>query len=128
MLRLQKCYPQHWTNISIETQTSRFTINTREGAFGAELYISDNKDLYTKLLQSKDQIEAELGEKPEWMELPARKASRIRVSKEGFFDDQTKWESEFEWLLNEAEKMQRVFSNTLGLSNLLPNMNMKYDN
>jgi hypothetical protein len=111
MLRLQKCYPQHWTNISIGNSDAHvsLTINTREGAFGAELYIPDNKDLYTKLLQSKDQIEAELGEKPEWMELPARKASRIRVLKEGLLDDQTKWESEFEWLLNEAEKMQRVF-------------------
>jgi hypothetical protein len=111
ILRLQKSYPQHWTNISIGSSDAHLslTINTREGAFGAELYIPDNKDLYTKLLQSKDQIEAELGEKPEWMELPAKKASRIRVSKEGLFDDQTKWESEFEWLLNEAEKMQRVF-------------------
>lgn len=110
-LRLQKSYPQHWTNISIGSSDAHIslTINTREGAFGAELYIPDNKELYAKLLQSKDQIEAELGEKPEWMELPAKKASRIRILKQGKFEDQDQWESEFEWLLQEAEKMHAVF-------------------
>lgn len=110
-LRLQKSYPQHWTNISIGSSDAHIslTINTRDGAFGTELYIPDNKDLYTKLYQSKEQIEADLEVKPEWMELPTKKASRIRILKSGVFEDQDKWESEFEWLLNEAEKMQMVF-------------------
>lgn len=110
-LRLQKSYPQHWTNISIGSSDAHVSlnINSRESAFSAEIYISNNKDLYSKLFQNKDQIESEYGQKLEWMELPTKKASRIRILKEGNFDDQSKWESEFEWLLNEAEKMQQVF-------------------
>lgn len=110
-LHLQKSYPQHWTNISIGSSDAHvaLTINSREATFGAELYISDNKELYQKLFTHKDKIESELEEKPDWMELPAKKASRIRVLTTGNFDDPTKWEDTFEWLLNEAEKFQRVF-------------------
>jgi hypothetical protein len=110
-LHLQKSYPQHWTNIGIGSADANIslTINTKENWFGAELYITDNKDLYRKLFGQKDRIEADLGEKPEWMELPARKASRIRVVKSGNFTDMTTWEDTFEWLLNEAEKFRQVF-------------------
>src|SRR3990167_3147092 len=74
-----------------------------------ELYIPDNKELYAKLLQHKDEIEDGLGEKPEWMERPTKKASGVRILKDGDFNDESKWETYFEWLLNEAEKLHRVF-------------------
>lgn len=110
-LHLQKSYPQHWTNISIGSSGAHIslTINSREASFGTELYIPDDKELYQKLLTNKDKIESELSEKPEWMELPAKKASRIRILTSGNFDDPTKWEDTFEWLLNEAEKFHKVF-------------------
>lgn len=111
-LHLQKSYPQHWTNISIGSSDAHvaLTINSREASFGVELYIPDNKELYKKLYSHKDEIETELGEKPEWMELPAKKASRIRIlTASGNFDDQNKWEDTFEWLLDEAEKFHKVF-------------------
>ena len=43
------------------------------------------------------------------MELQGKKASRVRISTSGDFDDMGKWEDSFEWLLNEAEKVHRVF-------------------
>jgi hypothetical protein len=44
------------------------------------------------------------------MELPAKKASRVRIlTTNGNFDDQNKWEDTFEWLLDEAEKFHKVF-------------------
>lgn len=99
-LHLQKSRPQHWTVISIGNSDAHIalTANSREGSFGAELYIPDNKGLYQKLCNHKDEIEADLGEKPEWMELPAKKASRVRVLMSGSFDDANKWENSFEWL------------------------------
>jgi hypothetical protein len=110
-LRMQKSYPQHWTNISIGSSDAHvaLTINTREGAFSTDLYIPNNKELYKKLFQHKDAIEKDLGITPEWMELPTKKASRIRILKPGVFEDEAKWEDQFEWLLNEAEKFARVF-------------------
>lgn len=110
-LRLQKSYPQHWTNISIGSSDAHvaLTINSRDGMFGAEVYIPNNKDLYASLFERKAEIETEMGEEMEWMELPTKKASRIRVQTDGVFEDEKDWEKYFDWLLEKAEKMQSVF-------------------
>lgn len=110
-LRLQKSFPQHWTNISIGNSDAHIalTIHSREEKFGVELYIPDNKELYQKLLTYKEKIESDLNEKPEWMDLPTKKASRIRVLTNGNFEDPSKWEQSFEWLLKQAEKFHSVF-------------------
>lgn len=111
-LHLRKVYPQHWTDISIGSSDAHISLiaSIRDGLLGADLYIPDNKDLYHKLYRHKDEIERDLGEKGEWMELQGKKASRVRVSTTATdFDDATKWEDSFEWLLNEAEKFHKVF-------------------
>ncbi len=110
-LHLRKASPQHWTDISVGDSDVHIslTINSREGLFATELYIPDNKELYARLLGKKDEIEKELGEKAEWMELPNKKASRIKISKPGDFNNKANWENYFEWLLREAEKFHSVF-------------------
>lgn len=110
-LRMQKGYPQHWLNISIGNSYAHLslTVNSRDGLIGAELYMPNNKELYNKLLQFRSEIETKLAEKPEWMELPGKKASRIRVQVKANFEDQSKWEEYFAWLLKEAEKFDAVF-------------------
>ncbi|HTV48306.1 MAG TPA: DUF4268 domain-containing protein [Phycisphaerae bacterium] len=110
-IRLQKCYPQHWTNISFGSSDAHISlsINSREGLFTSEIWIANNKELFHHLFDQKNKIEAELNEQLEWMELPERKASRIKISIRGDFEDQNKWEDYFKWLLKEAEKFQKVF-------------------
>ncbi len=110
-LRFQKSYPQHWTNISIGSSDCHIalTINSRDKQFACEIYISNNKELYTKLFNSKDTIENELGEKLEWMELPEKKASRIKLNTTGDFDNQKEWNKTFEWMQENAENFQKVF-------------------
>jgi len=110
-LRFQKSYPRHWTDITIGSSDAHIalTANSREGTFGAELYIRDNKELYAKLFQRKENIEAELGEGLDWQELPNKKASRIQLTKSGNFEDESKWKEYFAWLLEEAEKMHSIF-------------------
>ena len=71
--------------------------------------ISGDKELYKKLHDHKDQIEADISEKLDWQELQGKKASRTRLSIHTNFDDITKWEDSFEWLLNQAEKFHKVF-------------------
>lgn len=109
-LHLRKVYPQHWTDISVGSSDAHLalTINSPKNAFGVELYIPDSKDLYHKLYNRKAQIEVDLGENLEWMELPEKKASRLRILKEGEFDNESKWEDYFDWLLSMAEKFHRV--------------------
>jgi hypothetical protein len=110
-LRFQKSYPQHWTNISIGNSDCHIalTINTREKFFTCDIYIPDNKELYRQFFENKDRIEADLSEKLEWMELPDKKASRIRLSYPGNFEDETKWEIHFYWLMNVAQKFKEIF-------------------
>lgn len=110
-LHIQKNKPQHWINISIGSSEAHvaLTIHSRENQFGIELYIPDSKELYQKLFVRKSEIEAELGEEPIWMDLPNKKASRIRVLSSGSFEDMAKWEDTFEWLITEAEKFQSIF-------------------
>lgn len=109
-LHLRKVYPQHWTNISVGSSDAHIalTINSPKSAFGVELYIDDNKELYHKLFNHKAEIEIALGENLEWMELPNKKASRLRILKTGAFDDENKWEDNFDWLLSVAEKFHSV--------------------
>jgi len=110
-VKLQKEQPQHWLNVSIGSSQAHvsLSVNSRENVFGVEIYVSDDKELYKHIEEHKAEIEKELGEKAEWMELPERKASRIKVSKPGNFDQTDKWEECFEWLLQEVEKFQKVF-------------------
>lgn len=111
-LRLRKVVPQHWYDISIGSRDAHIslTINTREDFLGCEIYIGNSKELFNRLQGHKAVIEAELGEGLEWMELPGKKASRIKVSKEADVDDEAHWEEYFSWLLNRAEKFHKVFS------------------
>jgi len=61
------------------------------------------------LFDRKIEIEADLGSPAEWMELPGKKASRIKVSAPGDFKAKEKWNDYFKWLLTEAEKFYRTF-------------------
>jgi len=110
-LRFQKASPQHWLSMSIGSSDAHIalTINSQQNLFGVELYIPDNKDLYVELFKHKDEIDAKLGEKVEWMPLPEKKASRIKVSYQGNFEDKKNWEIYFAWLLGVTKKFKTVF-------------------
>jgi hypothetical protein len=110
-LRLRKVYPQHWCDFSYGNSESHIslTINTQANQLGCEIYIPDSKDLFNELLKYKKEIEDEIGEKLEWMELPGKKASRIKLTIEGDVEDTGKWDEYFEWFKVKAEKFQSVF-------------------
>lgn len=117
-LRLQKPSPKHWIISPIGNSQAciSLTINSVKGLFGVELYISDNKELYAQLLAQKTEIESELGGPAEWMELPGKKASRIKVSTSGDLNAKEKWNDYFKWLLAEAEKFYKTFPKYLSLA------------
>lgn len=114
-LRLQKSYPQHWTNISIGNSNAHIslTLNSFDDAIRTELYIPDNKDVFHFLKERKKTIEKELGYKVEWMELQGKKASRIKAETSGNIDDTDSWEEYFKWMQETAEKFQKVFAKAL---------------
>jgi len=111
LLRLKKPSPRHWYEINLGRSgvVISLTINSIKGLFATELYINDNKELYSRLLAQRSQIESDLGSSAEWMELPKRKASRIKVSIPGDFSAEEKWNDYFGWLLDEAERFYKTF-------------------
>ena len=62
-LKLQKVYPQHWTNIAVGKTGVHLgaTFNTQQERVSAQLYIIKNKNWFKELESQKDVIEKELG-------------------------------------------------------------------
>jgi len=113
--KTQKPAPQHWFNISTGSShaTISLTVNSFDNAIRTELYIHKNKDIFNYLYEQRKEIEKELGMKLEWMELPGKKASRVKVEMDGTIEDDDKWEKYFAWLQTNTEKFQQVFSKRL---------------
>jgi hypothetical protein len=84
------------------------TVNTQKKKIAASIYIPDDKQLYAKFEQEKDNIEEELGFKLEWQPIPEGKAARIGIEKSADLKSNSNWLEYFEWLL----KMSRSFKIT----------------
>lgn len=114
-LKIQKPSPQHWLNITIGSSHGHIslTLNSFDEAIRTELYIPDNKEAFNFLYEDRVEIEKEIGAKLEWMELPGKKASRIKMETDGLVDTVTSWEQYFEWMKQNAEKFQSVFGKRL---------------
>ena len=110
-LRLRKVYPQHWYDISFGSSDAHIclTINTKDDLIGCEIYIPDSKDLFDELMKNKEKIEGELNQKLEWKRLEGKKASRIKLLRDGDLEESERWEEYFEWLKTNTEKFQEVF-------------------
>lgn len=109
--KLRKTFPQHWYDMSYGVPGSHIalTINTLSKSIGCEIYIHDSKELYYSYEQYKDKIESELGFQLEWLELPNKKASRIKVSTAADINNRSQWGNYFKWLKEKAEQFQQVF-------------------
>ena len=111
-LRLtHKPHPQHWYNINLGRSKSHIglSVNTKSNVLTCEIYIPDSKELYYELLKHKDEIEDELNETLEWLELPDKNASRVKISKSGNIKEPDEREEQFEWFKTQAELFQKVF-------------------
>ncbi|HKR81979.1 MAG TPA: DUF4268 domain-containing protein [Candidatus Saccharimonadales bacterium] len=111
----RKALPQHWYNIGVGSARAKLsaTVNTRDSVVGMELYIYREKELFHELLAKRSDIEAKLGHKLDWQELPERKACRIIVTRPGDFSDKTEQMELIQWLVREADEFTRVFKKLL---------------
>ena len=71
--------PQHYQYIPIGKKGVQImqTVNTKDKYVATELFINSDKDIFNKLLKSKDEIETKLG-LLDWQDLEGKKSSRIR--------------------------------------------------
>jgi hypothetical protein len=111
-LKLRSARPQHWYSVAIGSSITymAYTINTRENQIACEIYIPREKDLYQEFVKNKSEIEKKLNMNLEWMELPGKNASRIKITHSAKIKDSDNWESYFTWMQETGEKMQEVFS------------------
>lgn len=110
-LRLRKTYPQHWYDLSFGRSDCHIalTINSQKNELGCEVYIPDSQETFESFLANKKEIETKI-QGLEWMDLPTKKACRIKKVISGNIEKESKWEEYFEWLGSNAMEFQKVFS------------------
>jgi Domain of unknown function (DUF4268) len=109
-LNLRKTSPQHWYDISFGRSDCHIalTINSQKKELGCEIYIPNAMETFAEFKKHQNNINSEL-DNLEWMELPTKKASRIKVCSKGDFSNEAKWENHFQWLCDQALKFQKTF-------------------
>ncbi|HSK71647.1 MAG TPA: DUF4268 domain-containing protein [Pyrinomonadaceae bacterium] len=103
--------PKHYCNIRFGSSIAIISLstNSQSNEISCELYIYDDKEFFYALEKYKDEIQQELNCQLIWMELPTKKASRIKVVRGGNIKNSDDWNDYFEWFLERAETFQRVF-------------------
>ncbi len=109
-LRLRKPYPQHWYDLSFGRSDCHIglTINSQTKELACTIYIPNSKETFEQFHANREEIESKIG-KLEWMELPIKKASRIKKTTKGDFRKEDKWSEYFKWLAETALEFQNVF-------------------
>ncbi|SDA37115.1 protein of unknown function [Algoriphagus alkaliphilus] len=110
-LRLRKTYPQHWYDLSFGRSDCHIalTIHSQKNELGCEVYIPDSPETYQTFLKHQSEIDSRI-EELDWMELPAKKASRIKKVIKGDLTKVESWPEYFKWLGEHALHFQNVFS------------------
>jgi hypothetical protein len=114
ILRSRKPRPQHWTTYSIGRAGIHLAaiLDSQRSRLGVELYLGDEnaKSYFNQLLLHQAEIEAVLGHKPDWRELPTRRACRI-VTYRSVADpfDETNWPELIAWISRTLEAYHRAF-------------------
>lgn len=116
-IRTRTPRPQHWYDLSLgvgQRAHISLTVHSREKYCSAEIYIPNDRDLFFKLEEQKEQIQNQCGLTFKWMELPNKQASRIIIKKYDFdLNDTDSWQNQYKWLLESIETMKPVFSNII---------------
>lgn len=109
---VRKATTDHWYNVAIGTSDAHIdiTLVNKDSVIGVELYITDNKDLFDKLYQKKDEIESNLGFKLDWRRLNNSKASRIVTFIKGLnFDNHSNYNELMNKTIDLAVLMRDTF-------------------
>ncbi len=110
-LKLRKTKPQNWYAFSFGRTDCRIslTINSQEKEFACEVYIPDSQETYQEFENHKEEINKQI-DNLVWMELPMKKASRIRLTRKGDVSKKDKWDEYFQWLGSTAILFQDTFN------------------
>ena len=113
---IHKAGSAHWYDVSVGTSGVKISIAliNKDSYISVELYIFDNKALFDKLFEEREEIESKLGFKLDWLRLDNSKASRILYKIKGLnFDDHSNYNELIEEAIDKAVKMREVFKKRL---------------
>lgn len=75
----RKALVQNWMDLPCGSSVYWISTSVKQGAVSVSIYIGNSKQQYATFVSHKEEIERMLGEQLKWMELPDKKASRIRL-------------------------------------------------
>lgn len=106
--------PQHFQYIPIGKAGVSIlqTVNTKDNYIATELLINNNKDIFAKLFDKKQEIEEELGEL-DWQSLETNKSSKIRKIHEVNINNKETWEMAITEHIKMAEQFKATFTKYL---------------
>lgn len=113
---LRKASTDSWYDVALGTSDAHVAINlvNKDGNIVVDIYINDNKELFDKLAEKKDDIEDALGFELDWDRLDGKKASRIKYYIPGLnFDDHSNYEELMNQVIDVTIKMRDVFKRYL---------------
>lgn len=102
----------HWYNVAIGTSEAHISITlvNKNSLVGVELYINNNKKLFDKLFERREDIERDLGFKLDWRRLENSKISRIVKEIKGLnFDDHSNYNELMNNIIDIAVLMRDTF-------------------
>ena len=106
---------QPWYDLAIGRPLAHISLNmnTQTPSIKVLLYISNNKELFNHLYESKEEIESKLGYSLNWINLENNKSSKIEIVKKVDVDDQSMWDENIKWHLTKASEFYDVFTDKI---------------
>ena len=120
----RKPQPQNWFDVAIGKSGVHITLTVRftKKDVGCDLYIETEnaKAIFHALRDEKEAIEAEVGNKLNWREIPHAKSSRIELRKKFDLEDTEQWPEAHAWLAEHAMRFKKAFAERVKKAALLP--------
>jgi len=112
---VQSARPQYWFDVSLGRSGIHLsnTANTFDNKIGVRVYIGNKvaNVALPQLLQMKEEIEAEIGEKLEWDPNPENLDKTIGLKRDADLTKRENWEEYLDWLTDMTIKFRKTFSN-----------------
>jgi len=103
----------HWFDLPIARADCHVSLTCllSRSQVGCEIYIPDSKELFVAFSEHRDEITKNLGSniKLDWLELPTKKASRIKATHDFDLANSETWDQAFEWLAVTYNSFKREF-------------------
>lgn len=112
MFNSRKPMGQHWYDIAIGSSLANLSLQViaRSNEIKVVLWISDSKELFNHLHESKEEIESELGYELDWTNSENNKSSNIAIVKKADVHDESTWDENIKWHLTRASEFYDVFA------------------